>query len=265
MTDRAIHPLDGVAEYSKWPRLLVVGDQVTREQANEIIVRTTRLWGVMTNDAVWEKLVKTALKLPPDLTHEDYAGPVEARLEKINEREALVEARERRLRTLDLHYMDLSDRIASCYVEGPHGWCDWSGHIFTDSYNIGKWPTAREVHCDLETIAAAFPFLRMTVQALSERYHADVPDPEFEDCGTYIHDETTPITWTVANGEVTYVIADVAPITPPRDAPLNLLRFMDPKRERGVEITRLYEAVAQVERTYGPPKNDDEESDDGDE
>jgi len=260
-------PLNAV-EYVKWPRLLVVGEPVTHEQANEIIVRTTRLYYIGTNDKEWERLVSGALGVRPNLglTIDDYRDGVtdEQRIAKIELREANVESREKALRTLDLHYLACDERIASAYVDGPHGWCDWDGTVGSATYNIGKWPTAVEVDCDLRSLAAAFPFLRMRVQVLNDRYYENVKDTD--GVGTYLYDTTAPVTWTVANGEVTYEITDNTPITPPTEPNFEDMAssFFAPGRERGVTIERLREAVAQVERAYAPPTND-EENEDGDE
>src|SRR5689334_7897912 len=67
---------------------------------------------------------------------------------------------------LDLSYLRNS-RIVSCYVNGPHGWCNWDGTIFTNTYNIGKWPNCKEVLEDWQNIAEHFPFLKLKSQLWS--------------------------------------------------------------------------------------------------
>jgi len=245
-------PLNAV-EYTKWPRLLLLGDPVTREQTNEILVRTTCHYMLITNDDEWEAQVRKVLGTPPDMDHEDYRLPHAELVARVEARHAALDARQRELGVLDLHYL-YNERVMSCYADGPHGWCDWNGDIGATRYNVGKWPTATEVDCDLRTIAAAFPFLRMRVQLLSERYYEEVKDADGH--GTYLHDDTAPVMWTVADGEVTYVIADAPPITPPTELSSDelVLSFSNPYRERGVTLTRLREAVAQVERTYTPTR-----------
>lgn len=249
--------------YTKWPRLLVVGKPVTREQANEIIVRTTRLYYIGTNDSEWECLVQEAFGLRPELelTHADYRDDVthEQRLAKINVRERHVEERQVALGTLDLHYLGCGERVASCYVDGPHGWCDWDGRVGTATYNVGKWPTAEEIDSDLRALAEAFPFLRMTVQLLSERYYEDIPNND--GYGSYVHDETAPVTWTVADGEVTYVIEPLPPVVAPVEFTVDFTRWSDLHRERGTSIERLREAVAQVERDRAHLTREDEDGD----
>lgn len=55
----------------------------------------------------------------------------------------------------------------SCWIGGTHGWCDWDGTIFANSFNVGKWPTVEEVEKDWQAIAAAFPFLDLRSQLLN--------------------------------------------------------------------------------------------------
>lgn len=247
--------LEQVHDYVKWPRLLVVGEPVTQEQANEIIVRTTPLHYIGTNDDAWAWQVKEALglRLELDLTHDDYRPEVsiEQRLAKLSVLDAHIDARKAALGTLDLYYLGNGEQIASCYFAGPHGWCAWDGQIGASSYNIGKWPTPEEVHSDVVEIAEAFPFLTMTVQVLGDHY---VPDSTGSDdaYGSYVADETAPVTWHIKGGQVEVDVAPRPPITEPTDPEMDekfmMWRFSDPHAERGVTVERLREAVAQVER-----------------
>ena len=97
----------------KWPSMLVVGEPVTQEQAEEIIIRTSNI---------------------------DFS---------IND---------------EWFRAQLHKAMASSYIGGPHGWCDWQGQIFTNSYNIGKWPSTQEVYEEWRCIATAFPFLSLKCQ-----------------------------------------------------------------------------------------------------
>lgn len=254
--------LEQVPDYVKWPRLLVVGEDVTREQANEIIVRTTPLYYIGTNDKEWECLVQEAFGLRPELelTHEDYRDDVtiEQRLAKIKILDEHVKTRADALGTLSLHYLS-SDQIASCYVDGPHGWCDWDGKISCSTYNIGKWPTPEEVHSDVTEIAEAFPFLNMTVQVLGDHW---VHDESHEYGGYYELDETVPVTWHVVAGQVRVDVAPRVPMTAATELTLDEAwlerRFTDPFAERGVSIERLRQAVTQVEKFRAPKKEEDD-------
>jgi hypothetical protein len=234
-----------VVEYVKWPRLLVVGDDITPEQANEVIIRTTPLGYMFTNDKKWESIVRSAFDIPSDLTHDDYALPVDERIAKARTIWNKTDRRIAQLGILNLHNM-ANHRIASAYLGGPHGWCDWEGGIGTASYNVGKWPTAGEMHTDLVDIATAFPFLRMRVQLLNDRYDETV-ESEYGP-GSYVYEDTAPVTWTVDGGAVEYVIEDRPPLRFEEDETRAPEEFFSPTRERGVSQKRLREAIAQVER-----------------
>lgn len=244
-------------DYVKWPRLLVVGDDVTREQANEIIIRTTPLGYIFTNDKKWESIVRSAFGIPGDLTHDDYALPVEERIAKARAIWNRTDERIAQLGILSLHNM-ANHQIASAYVGGPHGWCDWDGGIGTASYNVGKWPTAGEMHTDLVDIATAFPFLRMQVQLLNDRYDETV-ESEYGP-GSYVLEDTAPVTWTVDRGTVEYVIEPRPPLRLDEDETVFSEEFFNPMRERGVSQKRLREAIAQVERA-ALMREDDQDGD----
>ncbi|MFE7928347.1 hypothetical protein ACFU6S_06335 [Streptomyces sp. NPDC057456] len=101
-------------ELTKWPRLLVTGPAVTEEQANEILIRTANLWLLHSNDWEWTATVGEVLGIKPNSL--GYGTPESIR--------AASEA----LRCLDLQWIYTS-RIASSWIGGPHGWCNWDGSI----------------------------------------------------------------------------------------------------------------------------------------
>ncbi|GAA4102264.1 hypothetical protein [Actinomadura miaoliensis] len=209
-----------MSELPKWPRLLVTGDPVTREQANEIIIRTHSpiLWA---NDQEWNQQVAAAYGIPLDR----HGQPIwrEAR-------DVYAE-----LGCLDLAYLH-NHQIISSWIGGCHGWCDWDGTIGCSNYNIGKWPTREEVQDDLDTIAAAWPFLTMDVQLV------DVDENETV--------RELLAMWRVRDGRAVFVEPGelVARPTGP-----DLLGFVlalavpgGTAWERGVSLSRLREALAQV-------------------
>jgi hypothetical protein len=247
-------------DYVKWPRLLVTGDQVTQEQANEIIIRTTDVNFIFSNDKSWLDTVRRELGLPADYVA-DYGEDADARLARHRTQWAAIDARGAELGVLDLHNMQNS-RIVSAYVGGPHGWCDWDGTIGTSRYNVGKWPTAHEMHCDLTAIAAAFPYLRMQVQLLNDREMPDTFDADGELTFEYELEATAPVTWTVSDGVVAYDISPRPPITSPTNDDESIIkRFMSRDFERGVSVTRLREAVTQVDRARAALREGDNDGD----
>lgn len=136
----------------KWPALLVYGKKITKEQAWEIILRTTNYYYLNGNDPIWNKKVYNILGLVAD----DIGYPTLESVRKIQED----------FNVLNIEYL-LNKRITSSYIGGPHGWCDWNGNIFCNSYNIGKWPYSKGIFEEWLEIAKAFPFLDLTSQLYS--------------------------------------------------------------------------------------------------
>lgn len=144
----------------KWPGLLVKGEQVTKDQAAEIIIRTTN-WPLNSNDEEIDKFFNEMIG--PEKEFQKY-------INKIN--------------CLSLNYLG-NKRITSCYIFGTHGWIDWDGNIFCDSYNIGKWPSLNEVTQDWKAIAEAFPFLKLKCQVIDSEITEEekpVPTAQWDVC-----------------------------------------------------------------------------------
>ena len=146
----------------KWPGLLVVGEPVTPEQAAEIIVRTCR-WPMNCNYEETNELFNGLI------------GP-----QKEWKKSFL------RINPIILNYIH-NERITTSYIGGPKGWIDWSGKIFANSYNIGKWPSLSEVTDDWVRIAQEFPFLNLKCQVIDCEISEDNPIPTAE--------------WTIYNGK----------------------------------------------------------------
>lgn len=222
-----------MSDLTKWPRLLVKGEPVTREQANEILIRTYS-WSPCINDREWEEQV-CALG-------DEYGMPVYAphRLkpgeygERWREIEGRRQAARERAGILDLHYLG-NQRIASSWIGGPHGWCDWDGRIGCSDYNIGKWPSLEEVCEDWATIAAAFPYLDLHAQLVTD-----------EGAGV------VAATWAVRNGEAT-LVEPIGLLDALHDDVEGMVFGMlfDRFRERGVSVERLREALEQVAGSRG--------------
>lgn len=227
-------------DLTKWPRLLVVGDPITEERADEILVRTCEPSYLDCNDREWNAIVDGITRLmitgwrhEPAELRDDVAG----RLAWHKERWAARDERRRELGILNLSYLH-NNRISSTWIGGPHGWCDWDGTIGCASHNVGKWPTSEEITADWTTIAAAFPFLRLTAQLISNEGGYEI------DGVTYPGELVGQ--WVVADGGVTVTedLTDVMRVAELVDPPFTVFT---PGRERGVEATRLRTAVERVE------------------
>lgn len=139
----------------KWPALVVAGNPITRDEACEVLIRTQD-FHFSTNDRAFQREIEDLLGIP----EYDYST------ETLRPHYDAVDARYKEYQCLGLEYLQ-NRRIVSCYIGGPHGWCNWNGRIHCDSYNIGKWPTCEAVFKEWQLIATAFPFLTLTSQLWS--------------------------------------------------------------------------------------------------
>lgn len=205
---------------SKWPRLLVVGHPVTQEQADEILVRTND-WAVpiQSPELRAEVCEIVGIELTQSTNH---TYPYD--FESVRRFQSEVNA-------LELLHLNNS-RVASLWVGGPHGWCDWDGTIGTANYNVGKWPTPNEITRDLMVIGETFSYLNMTLQLVGQE-GSDVKHVS---------------QWKLVNGEVTEIILNKPlPLICEIDnkwitEPINSARYDAP----GVSLERLRHAVNNV-------------------
>lgn len=203
-----------MSDFTKWPRLIVVGEPVTPEQANDILIRTNS-WFLSSNDSDWVRQVAAAYGIPLD----EHGAPDYRALQRVYAE----------LGALQLHYL-VNRQVMAAWLGGPHGWCDWTGRIGCSTWNIGKWPTEDAVTEDLVAIAAAFPYLSMHAQLISDEGEGDIVG-----------------TWAVLDGKAVPV-EPAGFLTPPTelDPEAMIDAFMRPGRERGVSLGRLRQALAQV-------------------
>ena len=149
-------------EWPKWPKLLMVGETVKPEQAMEILIRTNHWYMLEHNynqDIIGETIKKFYTKT---LAPEDQIGTNEI------DGEDLV----KKLDVLELNYLE-NARIQSSWIGGLKGWMNWDGTLFTNNYNIGKWPTEDELIYDIKTVINAFPYLNFELQLVREEYNDD--------------------------------------------------------------------------------------------
>lgn len=137
----------------KYPCLLVLGDKVTAEQAQDICIRTNALGFSCHDPTLWKKYLDI-FDVPYKSTPYEYVL-ADWKASGFGERFLL----------LELEYLT-NARIMSSYFRGPHGWCAWDGTVATSHYSIGKWPAAAEVLDEWRLIAKTFPWLRLRAQLL---------------------------------------------------------------------------------------------------
>lgn len=196
---------------------------VTREQAAEIIVRTSGL-DFFTNDRAWERALWRELGVELE------EGQSVWRVLSAAEKEDI----KRKYGILDLYYLR-NHRIVSTWVGGPHGWCDWDGTIGCGNYNIGKCPSIEEIDHEWRIIAEAFPYLNLKAQVYSGETSEEDIHPVVE--------------WTIKDGQVeigepTYEI--------PIDPNYALVRFVTTMgsitRERGCSLEQFRLGLDMAER-----------------
>lgn len=236
----------------KWPAFLVKGKSVTKKQAAEIIVRTDRSipdFKYAGNDRAHAKNLSDIFGVPEEFDdgvhrpQEPTEDQKAKRLEEMRIRWASMERLERKIGKLNLEYLHNS-WIVSCYVGGPHGWCDWDGNIGNCSTNIGKWPSVEAVTRDWEQISEAFPFLDLECQLCN--HEAGYPS-ENQVNGPVVK-------FVVKKGKVTVLLQDPSKdtyIVSPTDGGVG--RFMarlltGTQCERGIEIKDL---KVRLEEIYG--------------
>lgn len=204
---------------NKWPAMVVVSqNRVTEQQAAEILMRTDYHFPDFTwagNDKHHGKRLNRLFGIPEESKTFD-ANEHRARW---NNKEDL----KRRLGVLELEYVG-NAQIVSAWIGGPHGWCDWDGHIFSNNYNIGKWPEVSTVAQEWGKIAEAFPFLDLRCQLF---------DDEVGEGGT------ARVEFVVSQGVVVVTTPRWLPV-PPIPAPINIGALMgSTSREWGITVEDL--------------------------
>jgi hypothetical protein len=210
----------------KWPALVVAGKRVTERQAAEILIRTDSTLPEFTyagNDKHHAARLNALFGIG---NHNMVASTTEehqAYWEKVQDLRS-------RIGKLRLAYL-CNNQIVSSWVGGPHGWCNWNGDIFANNYNIGKWPSVRDVAREWGEIAAAFPFLDLRCQLYSG-----------ETC-----EEGEPVVEFVISDGVVVVTAPRGLFTPPVFTPINpAMIFGSTAFEHGISVDELRQKLVMV-------------------
>lgn len=135
----------------KWAACVVKGQQVTLDQAKEILIRTDS-WRLYSNDREWEESVAAAAGYPRLEDTEDFS--------KYGK---LLDDWESSHGIIRLEYL-CNSQIITLGAPNSRGWCHWDGTIYKNGANIGKWPEVENVYNDWVRIAGAFPFLKLKCQ-----------------------------------------------------------------------------------------------------
>lgn len=215
----------------KWPAMVVKGDPVTKEQAMEIIIRTSSFRYMFSNDKLFlqglhylifghQVIDKEDIAKNLGLDYNQFEGWVDSKLAPFKQIEGL-------------DYLESTSRIVSCWIGGPKGWIDWDGNIFTNNYNIGKYPTVEEVLIEWDKIAKVFPFLNLRCQLFDGESGQEGIKPlvEYVVSGGKV-DLIKPVDFICgADGEIKFDLNS-------------------PGRERGVSLSKFKEALNYVKDKY---------------
>lgn len=149
----------------KWPECRVRGEDVTRDQAAAILIRTQDFY-FSTNDHDFQKQLYQTLgvKIQKDYPYCSW-----------EEMESLMAE----YKCLNLNYIQ-NRRICSAYIGGPHGWMNWGGSIYQVGVNIGKWPCVEDVYNDWCLVAEAFPFIDLKCQLFNKEGCEEGGEPLIE-------------------------------------------------------------------------------------
>lgn len=227
----------------KWPALAVVGSPVTREQAMEIIIRTDSLYFSSNDHAFNSELNSLLFDIEvPSNSYDSVSDSIAAKLgikregnwAQIDEyKQPFLDA----LKPLYLNYLQ-NNWIASSWIGGPHGWCNWNGDIGCRNYNIGKWPSIEDVYNEWKAIAKAFPFLDLKCQLMS---HEAGPEDGID---------KPVIEFRISDGLVR-MVKPSAPIAPTAFGSADMIaRFSNPFAERGCTIEMFKQALEYVRNKF---------------
>lgn len=209
---------------TKWPGFIVVGEKVTEAQAAEILIKTDFHlpdFRHASNDRAFDEDLCGVFGVPYDTNYKDYRNQFE-KLETLKKELGMIS---------NLEYI-ANERIVSSWIDGPHGWCDWSGNIFCNTFNIGKWPDVKQVAEEWSRIAEAFPFLNLKSQLMS---------------GESGEDNAIPVVEFVIN-DGTVVVRDTKHKLVPMVFDVNSIvhSLLAPGRERGITLHILEDRLHTV-------------------
>lgn len=214
----------------KWPTLLVSGNRVSADIAAEILIRTDcslpdYSYALNDRDFAYEIMDLFGIDSSDNAASVNDTGHIMDYYRRIN-------LLRDRMNKLPLNYL-YNSRIGSSYICGPHGWCDWDGNIFCNSYNIGKHPSVDAVANDWMEIASAFPMLKLRSQLLSEET-------------TQADDSVPLVEFIIENGTVTVrkPVSKMLPVVIDVFSSMMNLGYAD--RERGITISILRQKLEQV-------------------
>lgn len=231
MTFKEIHEID----LPKWPAFVVAGKPVSKNRAKEIIMRTTDLVWLASNDDEFENQLYSYLgfkgqkeKFNPSKfeNFEEVVIRIEKEIKPVYYEDDYGES--------SLEYC-ANHRVLSSWIGGAHGWIDWDGNVGCSNYNIGKWPNTEDVFKEWQAIATAFPDLELQCQLFNREASENPPEGK----------EIPLIQFNVKNGEVEAIKPTGVIANPSFNNGKLLEQLFDPlnvTRERGCTFEQFVDA-----------------------
>lgn len=143
----------------KWPQLMIVGEDVSVEQAKDIIFRTdsfltdsSRFSGG--NAQEFNRTYREEAGLDFSWLSEDQEQDLPLQFDF-----EVAQRVRQRIGFVHLNYIE-SDWASCPFVGGPHGFCSPEGKIYFQD-NVGKWPDVEDIYHDFCLIAEHFPFINL--------------------------------------------------------------------------------------------------------
>lgn len=209
-------------DLGRWPVLLIAGRTVTPDQADEILLRTN--WGVRCPDRDWQAAAWAIMGITGRRI--TYRGVTWNPFEELESRQLLG--------GIDLEYLT-NHRIMSTSMDGTDGWCDWDGTVGGFYHVSSKSPSVMAITDEWQLIAAAFPYLSLRAQAITE--------------------DDSRLEWRVSGGRAALLDETGTPIDaetlPDNSGP----EYDKPGWGTGVSLDRLEHAVQHVMKDQHPEQD----------
>lgn len=143
-----------MTKLSIWHGCTLRGKPVSKELAAQIIIRTTNLRGmIIPADLKWKTEVFQAFGIPVEWDTDTLDPDLD---------EYFAEAVQKYGIIADEHGFSQLEFFSNWRIfsaRGSHGWIDWDGVIFSNTMNLGKYPSEEIIADEWKLIASRFPTL----------------------------------------------------------------------------------------------------------
>lgn len=154
----------------KWPQMLTTGEKITKDQAEDIILKTD---GFMTDISEYGGGNNHRF----NQWYRDISGIqsiIDKKLDFSSQWDIILRLRDE-VGYVETEYVS-NTWASSSFIFGPHGWCHPDGTIkFID--NVGKYPSVSSVVYDWHKLATKFPYISVIATLMSGESCEDDTSP----------------------------------------------------------------------------------------